>query len=51
MLNIESTKLGVLVALVTDVVLFLIMLYGLLRLGMNGGRTFILGQFLWKQVR
>lgn len=50
MLNIESTKLGVTVALVTDVVLFLIMLYGLLRLGIHGGGTFILGRFLWKQV-
>ena len=50
MLDIQSTKLGVIVALVTDVVLFLIMLSGLLRLGVHGSGTFVLGRFLWKQV-
>ena len=37
-------------ALVTDIVLLLIMLVGLLRLRRHGGGSFSLGQLLWKQV-
>ena len=36
---------------VTDIILLLIMLVGLLRLRRHGGNTFGLTHFLWKQVR
>jgi hypothetical protein len=36
---------------VTDIVLLLILLVGLLRLRHYGGSTFGLTRFLWKQVR
>jgi hypothetical protein len=36
--------------MVTDIILLLIMLIGLLRLRRDGGGTFGLGQLLWKQV-
>ncbi len=35
---------------VTDIILLLIMLVGLLRLRHHGGSTFGLTHFLWKQV-
>jgi hypothetical protein len=52
-LNFESTKLATIGVLITDVVLFLIMLIGLLRLRLasEAGGAFALGRFLWKQVR
>jgi hypothetical protein len=50
-LNIESTKLGIVGVLLTDIVLLLIMFIGLLRFRSDGGGTFGLGLLLWKQVR
>jgi hypothetical protein len=50
-LNLKSNNLGVISILVTDVVLFLMMLIGLLRLRLEAGGAFALGRFLWKQVR
>jgi hypothetical protein len=38
------------VVLVTDIALLLIMLVGLFRLRREGGGTFGLSQFLWRQV-
>jgi len=47
--NTESNKLNIIVTLVTDVILLLIMLVGLIRLRRNGAGTFGLGQLLWRQ--
>jgi len=47
LLNPESNKLNIIVSLVSDVVLLLIMLFGLLRLRLGVG----LGGILWNQVR
>jgi len=49
--NAETSKLGTTSTFVTDIVLLLIMLVGLLRLRVQGVRTLSLGQLLWKQVR
>lgn len=49
-LNIESSKLNIIVALITDITLLLIMLVGLLGLRRYGVGTFGLGRLLWKQV-
>jgi hypothetical protein len=49
-LNPESSKLNITVLLVTDIVLLLTMLVGLLRLRSDGIGTFGIGQLLWKQV-
>ena len=49
MLNTESSLQNVIATLVTDVVLLLTMLVGLLRLRRNG-IVFGLGHLLWKQV-
>ncbi|KAI0287760.1 hypothetical protein BC826DRAFT_738520 [Russula brevipes] len=47
-LKIESIRLSAIVALVTDVILFLIMLRGLMLLRRRGG-TLAVGRLLWKQ--
>jgi len=47
--NIESGKPNVVSVLVTDIVLLLVMLVGLLRLRRRGGGMFALGHLLWKQ--
>ncbi|KAN0141797.1 hypothetical protein V8E53_000259 [Lactarius tabidus] len=47
-LNMESSKKAAIVGLVTDVVLLLTMLFGLLRLRLHGN-MFGLGQLLWNQ--
>lgn len=46
----ESNKPNIIVTLITDIILLLIMLIGLLRLRRYGVGTFGLGQLLWKQV-
>jgi hypothetical protein len=46
----ESNKPNIIVTLITDIMLLLIMLVGLLRLRRYGVGTFGLGQLLWKQV-
>jgi hypothetical protein len=46
----ESNKPNIIVTLITDIILLLIMLIGLLRLRHYGVGTFGLGQLLWKQV-
>ena len=51
MLNFEATKLNVAISLITDVVLLLIMLAGLIRLRLRGGGALGLGRMLWNQVR
>jgi hypothetical protein len=48
--NMESEKLAVVIMLVTDIVLVLTMLLGLLRWNRRGGGMFELGRLLWKQV-
>ena len=48
--NIQSNKLSVISILVTDVVLLLVMLLGLLRMRVDGGGLLRIGSFLWKQV-
>jgi hypothetical protein len=48
---LESTKLTVVVSLVSDILLLLIMLIGLLRMRLKAGRAFGVGSILWKQVR
>jgi len=50
-LNTEENKPNIIVTLVTDIVLLLIVLIGLLRLLRNSGGSFSLGRLLWKQVR
>ena len=50
MLNPESNKLNIIVLFVTDIVLLLMMLVGLLRLRSDGIGTYGVGQLLWKQV-
>lgn len=49
--NTESNKPNIIVTLITDIILLLIMLVGLLRIRRQGGGAFGLGQRLWKQVR
>jgi hypothetical protein len=48
--NSESGKLNIIVTLVTDAILLLIMLVGLLRIRRYGGSTSCLAHFMWKQV-
>jgi len=50
MLNTEKNKNSFIVTLITDIVLLLIMLIGLLRLLHGSGGSFALGRLLWKQV-
>ena len=49
-LNTESTKINVLVTLVTHIILFLIMFAGLLHLRRQGGNMPGLWRTLWRQV-
>jgi hypothetical protein len=50
-INFESSKVTVVLALVTDVLLLLIMLIGLLRMRFEAGGALSLGRILWKQVQ
>ncbi|KAH9977427.1 hypothetical protein BJV74DRAFT_888483 [Russula compacta] len=47
--RVDGIQLSTIVALVTDVVLLLIMLFGVFRLRRHGGGTTALGQLLWNQ--
>jgi len=49
LLNLETTRPNIIASLVTDVVLLLIMLIGLLHVRIEASGTFILGRVLWKQ--
>jgi hypothetical protein len=49
-LNTESSKLNFIVTLITDIMLLLIMLAGLLRLRYYERGTLGLGRLVWKQV-
>ena len=49
--NVETSRPSIISLLVSDFLLLLIMLAGLLRLRRKGGGTFRLGRFLWRQVR
>jgi len=49
-INIHSTKLNMIVLLITDIALLLIMLIGLLRLGFNEPGVYELGHLMWRQV-
>ncbi len=48
--NTGENKANVIVALVTDIILLLLVLVGLLRLLHGSGGSFALGRLLWKQV-
>ena len=48
--NLDISDLNILVALATDIVLLLIMFFGLRRLGFHDRGAFELGRLLWKQV-
>jgi hypothetical protein len=48
--NIESSKLSIIVTIVTDVVFLLVMIVGLRRLCSGEGGTFSLARLLCKQV-
>jgi hypothetical protein len=48
--NIHSTKLNMISTLITDVVLLLVMLIGLLRLGFHESGVYGLGHLMWRQV-
>ena len=49
--NVKSDRLSIIAILVTDVVLLLIMLVGLLRMRLETGDAFRFGRILWNQVR
>ena len=49
-LNSDSSKLYIIVLVITDIVLLLTMLIGLFRLRINGGARFGIAGLLWKQV-
>ena len=49
--NWHISKLNLLVTLIADIILVLIMFFGLLRLGFHERDVFGLGRLLWKQVR
>ena len=49
-LNAEKSKPSIIATLITDTVLLLIVLIGLLRLLHDNSGSFALGRFLWKQV-
>jgi hypothetical protein len=51
LINPEITKPSIISSLVTDVVLLLIMLMGLLHSRMRKGGAFGVGRMLWNQVR
>jgi hypothetical protein len=46
----QNFKLNLIVLLATDVILLLIMFFGLLRLGFHERSAFGVGRLLWKQV-
>ncbi|KAI0282829.1 hypothetical protein BGY98DRAFT_1094148 [Russula aff. rugulosa BPL654] len=48
-LNLRITQLNILVSLGTDIILLLIMFFGLLRLGFHERSAFALGRLVWKQ--
>jgi hypothetical protein len=48
--NSYSFKLNILVTLVTEIIFFVFMLVGLLRVRLHDGGLLKLGPFLWKQV-
>ncbi|KAF8504745.1 hypothetical protein F5888DRAFT_1886812 [Russula emetica] len=48
--NLHISELNILVTLATDIILLLIMFFGLLRLGFHERGAFELGRLLWKQV-
>ena len=48
--NLHISELNILVTLVTDIILLLIMFFGLLRLGYHERCAFGLGRLMWKQV-
>jgi hypothetical protein len=50
MVNLHISELNILVTLATDIILLLIMSFGLLRLGFHGRSAFGLGRLLLKQV-
>jgi hypothetical protein len=49
-LNTEKNKPSIIATLITDIILLLIVLIGLLRLLRDCGGSFALGRLLWKQV-
>ena len=49
-LNSDTNKPNIIVGFISDLVLLLIMLVGLIRLRNDGGGKFGMGLFLWKQV-
>ena len=48
--DLHFSELNILVTLVTDIILLLIMFFGLLRMGCHERGAFGLGRLLWKQV-
>ncbi len=48
--NMHISELNILVTLATDVILLLVMFFGLLRLGFHDRSAFGVGRLLWKQV-
>ena len=48
--NTDSSKLNILILIITDVVLLLTMLVGLLRFRRTVGGSCSVGRLLWKQV-
>ena len=48
--NIEGTRLTMITTLITDIVLLLIMLIGLLRLGLSERGALGMGRLMWRQV-
>ena len=50
MTNLHIFELNILVTLATDIILLLIMFFGLLRLGFHERGAFGLGRLMWKQV-
>lgn len=51
MAKVESNKVSIITMFITDFILLVVMLVGLLRMGVLGPDTFALGSLLWKQVR
>ena len=49
-LNMQITKLSLIVTLATDIILLSVMFIGLLRLRLHKRGTFGLGRLLWRQV-
>lgn len=49
-LGVETSKPNIIITLVTDIVLLLIMLVGLLYMGLGDGGKLDIGRLLWKQV-